>query len=294
MIYFYAIQLWAETPSQKTSKSPWNDRLKIAVLQMALDREGFSPGCIDGRKGPKTDQALKWLEQSQQSLDLSSESWAEWNMPPNFLMDLAPLPKSWLARSKLASLSYETLLEKLAEKFHVTEEFLQFLNPNIQDWTKLKEGDCLKIPVLSPKRLPPADHLELSLSDKIVLVYDERDQVIASYPCSIAMRKEKRPLGKLEVHVLVSNPDYLFDPALFTEIPETATTQSKLVISPGPNNPVGEMWIGLNLKGYGIHGTPWPEDIGKTESHGCFRLTNWDAKRLAKMLRIGTPVYIKE
>jgi lipoprotein-anchoring transpeptidase ErfK/SrfK len=85
----------------------------------------------------------------------------------------------------------------------------------------------------------------------------------------------------------------MHDPAVYEDA-ESATLKSKLILPPGPNNPVGDMWIGLSLKGYGMHGTPWPEDIGKTESHGCFRLTNWDARRLATVIKIGTTVYIAE
>jgi len=92
----------------------------------------------------------------------------------------------------------------------------------------------------------------------------------------------------------VEHPNYTFDPALFAEDPEAQAMTAKIIISPGPNNPVGTIWIGLNKAGYGIHGTPYPEDIGKAASHGCFRLANWNAEKLVAMVKIGMPVVITE
>jgi len=271
-----------------------SDRLETAGLQIALDDEGFSPGVIDGWIGEKTILAARFAHEAGRDIKPSGQPWQTWKIPVGFLEDIAPVPESWLARSKLDRLSYGTIREKLAERFHVAEEFLYFLNPNIKDWSRLQEGNSIQAPILSSKRLPQADQIQISLSQKVIVAYDAEKRPLASFPCSIAAKKEKRLAGQLEVRVLASNPDYLFDPAMFVEVPEAATIKSKLMISPGPNNPVGEMWIGLNLKGYGIHGTPLPEDIGKTESHGCFRLTNWDARRLAAMVRIGMPVMIEE
>lgn len=266
----------------------------FAALQLSLDNEGFSPGLIDGRKGNRTTQAIRLAREAERPMVPLNNPWAIWKVPPDFFKDLAPVPESWVTRSKMSALNHETPLERLSEKFHTSQAFFKLLNPDIHDWSKLPKNLSLKVPALNPIRLPRADHLNISLSRKVIMVCDAEDRIFASFPCSIAAKKEKRPVGTLTVKVLASRPDYLFDPSTFPENPESATISSKLLIPPGPNNPVGDMWIGLSLKGYGIHGTPFPEDIGKTESHGCFRMTNWDAKRLGMILRIGTPVTVTE
>jgi len=113
------------------------------------------------------------------------------------------------------------------------------------------------------------------------------------FPCSIAARFDKRPVGELHVIAIAPNPNYTFDPELFPESPEARQLNQKLILPPGPNNPVGVAWIGLDKPGYGIHGTPNPEQIGRTESHGCFRLANWDAEYLSHLVRIGMPVFVE-
>jgi lipoprotein-anchoring transpeptidase ErfK/SrfK len=123
--------------------------------------------------------------------------------------------------------------------------------------------------------------------------FDEQGRLLAHFPCSIAARVDKRVTGELRVTVLVPNPDYTFDPAIFADSPDARTLVTKLKIAPGPNNPVGTAWIGLDRPGYGIHGTPNPEQVGRTESHGCFRLANWNAERLLRLAWVGLPVVVE-
>ncbi len=264
-----------------------------AALQLALDNAGFSPGLIDGVAGPRTRMAQQLAQEAAQSLEASGSPWCEWQVPEHFLDEVALIPKTWLERSQSTGMWHETPLEKISETFHASRAFLIFLNPQIRDWGQVQEGHFLTVPDLHLQKAGHADHLRISISRKVVLACDNQEKILASFPCSIAAKKEKRPKGRLEVCSIILHPDYVFDPALFPELPEARTLKTKLIIPPGPNNPVGEMWIGLNLKGYGIHGTPYPEEIARTESHGCFRLTNWDAIRLGEMIRTGTPVAVE-
>eukprot|EP01035_Chromulina_nebulosa_P068306 gene68306-93605_t len=118
-------------------------------------------------------------------------------------------------------------------------------------------------------------------------------RVLVHFPVSIAKRVEKRPVGELRVTVVAPEPNYTFDPEVFPESAEAKQLGRKLILPPGPNNPVGRAWIGLSLPGYGIHGTPDPEKVGRTESHGCFRLANWDAITLLGLVSIGLPVIVE-
>jgi lipoprotein-anchoring transpeptidase ErfK/SrfK len=142
----------------------------------------------------------------------------------------------------------------------------------------------------TPKSYPHAASIEVNLEQKTIRLFDADNKVMALFFCSIAKNKEKRPSGNATVITIAINPDYTFDPALWTDVHDVT---HKLTIPPGPRNPVGLAWVGLSLPGYGMHGTPHPEQIGKTGSHGCFRLTNWDAVRLANMVSVGTVVTFK-
>jgi lipoprotein-anchoring transpeptidase ErfK/SrfK len=126
-------------------------------------------------------------------------------------------------------------------------------------------------------------------SDGTLKLWDEQDQLIGQFTATLGSSTFPLPIGTWEVNGTAFNPDWGFDPDL---IAGTAADAKAAVVPPGPNNPVGTAWIGLSKPGYGIHGTPHPEDIGKTASHGCFRLANWNAERLARMVEIGTPVEV--
>jgi lipoprotein-anchoring transpeptidase ErfK/SrfK len=202
--------------------------------------------------------------------------------------DLATVPDSWRQRAKLPWLGYETILEKMAERFHVSEACLRELNPEVA-WPDPPAGTQLVVPAVAFS-CPSAARLEVHLGWKFVRAYDEEGRIVAHFPCSVARLKEKRPQGHSSVVNAAENPVYTFDPVLFSEDPEAREITGKLIIQAGPNNPVGAAWVGLALPGYGIHGTPWPEDIGKTESHGCIRLANWNARKLVHMVRLGIPV----
>jgi len=129
--------------------------------------------------------------------------------------------------------------------------------------------------------------IRIRLAERTLDVLDATGVVMAHYPCSIARQVEKRPVGALYVAVVAPNPNYTFDPEVFFDVPEARQLGRKLILPPGPNNPVGTVWLGLSKPGYGIHGTPGPEDVGRTESRGCFRLANWNAEHLLQWIEPG-------
>jgi lipoprotein-anchoring transpeptidase ErfK/SrfK len=152
----------------------------------------------------------------------------------------------------------------------------------------LKSGEAVTLPnVRAAERPPVASAVEVDLGAKTVSATDAAGRVVAAFHCSVAKDPARFPRGSAKIAAIAHNPDYTFDPRMW---PEVKDVRRKLTIPPGPRNPVGLCWIGMNLPGYGIHGTPAPELIGKTGSHGCIRLANWDVLRLSEMVRIGTPV----
>ena len=205
---------------------------------------------------------------------------------------LTPPATSWLERSRRDRLGYATIEELVAERFHLAPSALRRLNPDAT-WPNPPPGTVLSVPKVESKRLPPLSKIEIRLAERTLRAYDAQGRLAAHFPCSIAANKNKRPEGQtLRVVVWAENPDYTFDPELFAADPEAKTIGRRLRIPPGPNNPVGVAWIGLDLPGYGIHGTPAPEDVGRTESHGCFRLANWNARKLVRAIRKDLPVHV--
>jgi lipoprotein-anchoring transpeptidase ErfK/SrfK len=211
----------------------------------------------------------------------------------NDLARLQPLGKTWLAKSQQTALDYETELELVAEKSHSHPLLIEKLNPKV-NWTNMVAGTVLQIPDVNyTEPDDKAAFIVIHLSDKFLEAFGEQTNLLAHFPCSIAAKVEKRPVGELHVVVIAPNPNYTVDPELFPESEELQAIGHKLILPPGPNNPVGIAWIGLDRTGYGIHGTPAPEQIGRTESHGCFRLANWDAEYLIKLAWVGMPVFVE-
>ncbi len=274
----------------------------VLEAQVALSRRAISPGSIDGAIGSQTRMAISVFQQMEKlpetgrldtntrpQLTLDAPILTTYIVTTNDLARLQPLGKTWLAKSQQSALDYETELELVAEKSHAHPELIRRLNPNV-DWTNVAAGTALQIlDVNYPVPAGKAAFVVIHLGDKFLEAFDAQTNLIGHFPCSIAAKVEKRPVGELHVAVVAPNPNYTFDPELF---PESGETQ-KLVLPPGPNNPVGVAWIGLDKTGYGMHGTPAPEQIGRTESHGCFRLANWDAEYLLKLAWVGMPVEVE-
>ncbi len=273
--------------------------------QVLLDRQFFSPGCIDGVMGRQSRQAIAayQLEKNlpvtgtlddatKTSLGSTADTLTTYSLTAEDLARLKAIPKQWKEKAKRTVLDYETALELVAEKFHGSQNSIRKLNPNLP-WPNPPAGTVVTVPNTSDPKLPKAGLIQISLRQKILRIYDKNNKLIAQFPCSIAKKEEKRPVGHLEVIKYAPEPTYLFSSDLFVEESRREGIKGKLIIPAGPNNPVGVAWIGLNRPGYGIHGTPRPEDIGLTESHGCFRLSNWNAKRLLSSISIHTPVYVE-
>jgi lipoprotein-anchoring transpeptidase ErfK/SrfK len=275
--------------------------------QLALVQQGISPGSIDGAIGSQTRAALIAFQQKENipitgQLDAVTKSRLLLSIPPcrtyvvtpNDLARLQPLADTWLGKSQQSALDYETILELVAEKTFSHPHLVRALNPAV-NWTNVAAGTVLQVPNAAyPEVQAKAAFVRIHLSGKTLEAFDANTNLLIHFPCSIARLVEKRPVGELHVAVVAPNPNYTFDPEVFPESPEAKQLNRKLILPPGPNNPVGVAWIGLDLPGYGIHGTPSPEQVGRTESHGCFRLANWNAEYLLRLIAIGTPVYVVE
>ena len=278
----------------------------LLEAQIALARHTISPGSIDGAVGSQTRAALATFQavaklactrtldtNTQSRLILEQPALTNYQVTVNDLARLQPLGKTWLAKSQQSALEYETILELVAEKAHSNPALIQKLNPGI-DWGNVSAGAVLKIPdVIYPEPASKAAFVTIHLSSRCLEAFDTASNLLAHFPCSIAAKVEKRPVGALHVAVLAPHPNYTFNPETFPESPEAQAIGRKLILPPGPNNPVGVAWIGLDKPGYGMHGTPSPEQIGRTESHGCFRLANWDAEYLLKIVYVGLPVIVE-
>jgi lipoprotein-anchoring transpeptidase ErfK/SrfK len=278
----------------------------VLEAQVGLANRGISPGPIDGVMGSQTRLAIRAF-QEQLGIPITGELdaytrralWVRQNPITTYLVTtdnlarLMTVPDTWLEKSEAARLDYETALELVAERGWAYESFIRSRNPEI-DWLNVTAGTKAAIPnVRLPKFNSKAAYAKIHLADRNLQAYDANGRIMIHFPCSIAQRVDKRPLGELHVAVVVREPNYTFNPEIFTESEEGRMLGRKLTVPPGPNNPVGVVWVGLDRQGYGIHGTPAPEMVGRTESHGCFRLANWNARILAEIAWPGMPVYIE-
>lgn len=287
--------------------SPFTPRPATTLLeaQVALAQRGFSSGSLDGSLGSQTRAALRAFQRSvglpvSGGLDAATRARLILNAPPlgtctvqpEDVARLLPVSSSWLGKSRQPRLDFSTVLELVAEEHRTHPALLRQLNPGV-DWTNAAPGLTVQVPkVPAPAIAGRLAFLRINLQDRALSGYDARTNLLLHVPCSIASRIEKRPLGRLGVVAVAISPSYTFNPAIFPESAEARRLKRKLTLPPGPNNPVGVAWIGLDRPGYGIHGTPRPEDVGRTESHGCFRLANWDAAWLARLVWPGLPVWV--
>ena len=274
--------------------------------QIELARRGFSSGAIDGVGGAQSAAALRAFQEKEHlapsgALDGPTREKLLMQVEPLTTLTLSaadcarlqPLSDTWLGKSTQSALDYETVLELVAERAHASPNLVKRLNPAI-DWSApILPGSVLTVPAAGKVNVSGvAVRLHVKLAERVLQVRDVEDRLLAHFPVSIARKVEKRPVGELRVTVAIANPDYTFDPGVFPESEEAQQLGRKLILPPGPNTPVGVAWIGLDRPGYGIHGTPKPEQVGRTESHGCFRLANWDAQTLLPLVWVGLTVVV--
>jgi len=309
LIAFLAL---AQTPSVP-ERPEYRDTLKIQVM---LDRAGFSPGVIDGRMGANTKKALAVFHEQGKEEQTVEPLWRYRITTEDFAGPFVAVPSNMMKKASLPYLGYTSLLEEIAERFHTTPPFLEQLNPDAGfvegEEIEVPNVEAMVIPTLrmepsagepqgqpapqgAPAQGPAAPKIDVvvtvSKSMSALTVTDTCGRIIFYAPVTTGSRHDPLPIGRWKVNGVRFNPEFHYNPRLFWD---AGRKDTKALIRPGPNNPVGLVWIDISRKHYGLHGTPEPAAIGRTESHGCVRLTNWDALRLATLVKPGTRVLFKK
>ena len=295
-------------------KSGRPDPLLVKV-QVLLDRARFSPGAIDGRDGDNLKGAIAAYAAAQglpatraptpallEKLQTDSKPVvAEYTVSEADVRTpfVERVPRELEEQADLDSLGYTNAREMLAERFHMSRDLLSALNPG-KPFDKA--GTVLLVAAVTPleggrpnpKELPQepkVEHIEVDKASRDVRALDKDGKLLAYYPASIGSAEKPAPSGETKVTRVAFDPTYTYNPKYAFK---GVKARRKFTIKPGPNNPVGAVWIDLAIESYGIHGTPEPENVGKTESHGCIRLTNWDARALGLHVAKGARVSFKD
>jgi lipoprotein-anchoring transpeptidase ErfK/SrfK len=275
-------------------------KFEITALQVFLDREGASPGVIDGRMGSNVSKAIRAYEKiTGETLDPNNSEDILTRLGFNGGLPVmsyeisaadaagpyvASIPEDYSLKAQLPSLAYTSVTEALAEKFHMDENYLKELNPGT-DFTI--PGTRIKVINPGAEKKGLVARIVADKARKQLFAYDDAGQLVAAYPASIGSSDTPSPSGIHAVARVAFDPNYTYNPKINFQ---QGNNTKVLTIPPGPNGPVGTIWIALDKPTYGIHGTPDPSRIGRSQSHGCIRLTNWDATELAKMVKPGVMV----
>ena len=287
---------------------PCGDHMAFQVL---LDRQGFSPGQIDGKPGANFAHALAAFQSAKKLTASPKPDCDTWKALEGESTEATMsytiteqdvkgpfeenIPRNLVEQAKLPALAYKSALELLGERFHASPALLQRRNPG----ATFAAGEAIKVPNVTPfdattkpAAAPAGAAVEIHVtSDDSSLRVSKADGTVVFFaPVTTGSEKDPLPKGDYKVTAVSWNPAFHYNPDLFWD---AKATDEKATIKPGPNNPVGVLWIDLSLEHYGIHGTPEPGNVGHTESHGCVRLTNWDAARVAALVKPGTRVLFR-
>lgn len=283
-----------QTPRQNSKAAA--QKPDMLPTQVLLDRAGFSPGEIDGNGGPNTQRAIAAFERDKkttiaQALAAQSDpATIDYTITPED--EAAPrtpdIPEDMMEKSKLKRLDASSLLELLGERFHASPALLKTLNSS----AKFAAGERIVVPnvlVVSDAESKPLPNIvvRVSKSESTLTVIDGDGATLMHAPVTSGSEHDPLPIGSWTVTAVVRNPTFNYNPDLFWD---AEPSHAKATLGPGANNPVGVVWIDIDKPHYGLHGTPEPGSVGHTSSHGCVRLTNWDALKLAALVGKGTRV----
>ena len=283
----------------------------LVGFQVLLDRQGFSPGQIDGKTGANFSHALSAIQSARGLPPSGQPDCATWqalagngSAPAITTYSITgddlkgpfeQIRPGLSQQAQLAALGYQSAMEELAERFHTSPALLQQLNPG----AAIVQGGEIRVPAVTPFDADSKPTFDPAAADVTILV-SRRDSSLRATradgtllfyaPVTTGSVHDPLPSGDYKVLGQSWRPTFHYNPSLFWDAKDG---DEKATIKPGPNNPVGVVWIALNLEHYGLHGTPEPGRVGHTESHGCVRLTNWDAARVAALVRPGTPVHFR-
>lgn len=269
----------------------------IVRLQVLLDRAGASPGVIDGYDGDNVRKALYAFELMRglpadgaidadviAALETGGPVIGEYTITPEDTSAIVPaIPTDYAEMAKLKFLGYTSVAEEMGERFHMDVDLVRALNPSVE----LVAGQSILVAAYGPDVTGEVARIEADKTLRQVRAYDIEGRLIAAYPATIGSEDNPSPTGTHLVEGVAKMPTYTYNPKINFQ---QGDNTSVLTIPPGPNGPVGSMWIDLSEPTFGIHGTPEPAKIDKTGSHGCVRLTNWDANELALMVKPGVLV----